>query len=79
MTKCKACGKEIIFIKMKHTGKYMPCDPDLEEYREGGSMPFVTPAGEVIRGTIPFGIEPSDGRAYIPHWATCPCADEFRS
>ena len=79
MAKCKACGKEILFIKT-FKGKSLPVDPDRVPYKLGsGGGTVVTPNGEVIRGVgEPFGPEPADGLGYIPHWATCPRADEFR-
>ena len=78
MPKCKRCGANIEFIRMK-SGKYMPVDPDMVPYRLGfGPQAFVTPEGEVVRGAAPFGPEPADGFGYIPHWATCPFADDFR-
>lgn len=78
MPKCKRCGAEIIFILMK-SGKYMPVDPEPVAYKEGvGGGIVITPEGERIRGGEPFGYEAADGYGYIPHWATCPYADEFR-
>ena len=79
MPKCRKCGAEIIFIRTPR-GKYMPADPQLAPYKLGaGGGPVITPEGEVIRGVgEPFGLEPADGRGYIPHWATCPNAEEFR-
>ena len=42
---------------------------------------FITPNGETIRGIEVF--QPEDvpkatGVGYIPHWATCPAANDFR-
>lgn len=77
MSKCRKCGAEIEFRRMK-SGKYMPVDPDRKPYREGGNEIFITESGETVRGGEPFGTEPADGYGYTPHWATCPNADEFR-
>ena len=33
--------------------------------------------GEVIQCTFDFQCDP-DGKAHIPHWATCPFSDSFR-
>ena len=49
MPKCKRCGANIEFIRMK-TGKYMPVDPDMVPYRIGfGTQAFVTPEGDHAR------------------------------
>ena len=79
MAKCKACGKEILFVRTPK-GKYIPVDPDRVPYKLGvGGGTVVTSNGEVIRGVgEPFGPEPADGWGYIPHWATCPYAEELR-
>ena len=78
MAKCKRCGAEINFIRMK-SGKYMPVDPAKVAYKLGAAGgTIITPEGEIVHGGEPFGLEPADGYGYIPHWATCPAADEFR-
>lgn len=75
-TKCRSCGEEIIWIKMK-SGKAMPCDVKPIPYRESfsGGMKLVTPAGDVISGNYD---GTSDNFAYISHFATCPNADQHR-
>ena len=81
MAKCKKCGAPIVFIQSEKTKKWMPCDEGLVEYREGNAPDYedfvVNDKGEMIRCTFDFQGEP-DGLARIPHWATCPFADEFR-
>lgn len=80
MTTCKKCGAPIIFIKTKK-GKWMPCDEGLVEYKAGDGPNFddvvVDQGGKVIHCTFDFQCVP-DGLARIPHWATCPYAEDFR-
>lgn len=80
MATCKKCGAPIIFIKTKK-GKWMPCDEGLVEYKAGDGPNFddvvVDQAGNVIHCTFDFQCVP-DGLARIPHWATCPYAEDFR-
>lgn len=75
MAKCKYCGAEIKWIRLK-SGKNMPCDPEPVGYRcvEGAKETVVTAKGVVLtcetvgqrnRDTI------IDGFGYVPHWATC--------
>lgn len=75
MSRCKSCGAEIVWIKMR-TGKSMPCDAMPHYFREedGGGITFVTPDGLVKHG------EPDEfgERGYISHFATCPNADQHR-
>lgn len=83
MEKCKGCGAEIVFVKMK-SGKSMPCDPEPTPYWEkrGGETKVVTQDGLVVSGDIsrmPHGHSgEATGVGYIPHWATCPAANQFR-
>ena len=56
MSKCKSCGAEIIWIKMK-SGKAAPCNPQKIAYRNtlpatGGGMTLVTPDGRIARGSM---------------------------
>lgn len=76
MSRCKKCGAEIHWIRMKGTGKMMPCDTEVKLFGHGsGKTTYVTSDGEVRTGQEdPHGIIPG----YIPHWATCPYADNFR-
>lgn len=77
MTKCRKCGAEIEFVRMK-SGKHMPVDPGKKPVRLGGSEIYITPDGETLRGHKPLAGEPTDDYLYTPHWATCPFADDFR-
>lgn len=58
----------------------MPANPDPVEYKadDDGEDIVVNDLGETIRCTFEFECQPT-GRAYIPHWATCPYAEEFHS
>ena len=80
MSKCKACGAMIVWIKTDK-GRWMPCDEGLVEYKAGNTPDYedkvVTDKGEVVQCTFDFQCKP-DGLARIPHWATCPYSDKFR-
>lgn len=79
MTKCKKCGASILFIQSAVTKKWIPCDEGLVPYKqiENGKQQVITDRGEAIRCTFEFDGFPT-GLARVPHWATCPFADEFR-
>ncbi len=82
--KCKACGADIVWVKTK-SGRAMPCDAKKVDYQKNykGSKVIVTDEGDVVRGEI---ITPTasglqmiiDGQGYISHFATCPCAEQFK-
>lgn len=77
MSKCKACGAEIIWIKTPN-GKNMPCNAQKIPYKNTfpkGDLVLVTPEGKIARGT--FDLE-SDTYGYESHFATCPVAGNFR-
>lgn len=79
MNKCKSCGAEIIWIKMK-SGRAMPCDPDpvhfsIDKEHHRGNVVLVTPDGMTGR----FTEDPSSDKiGYISHFATCPNANQHR-
>jgi len=83
MTTCKKCGAAIIWIKTKD-GKNMPCNIQKVPFYEqdGAKEKFVTPAGWVISGVAVTESERARGLAthigHVPHWATCPAANEFK-
>lgn len=79
MAQCKACGKEIKFIKTK-SGTWEPCDPEKHSIImcKGGSMCLVTDAGEVVWGYPASRENGANHSGYISHFATCPCAGQFR-
>lgn len=79
MTRCAKCGKPIVWIRTTK-GKSMPCDAEPVAYKEerGGKEKIVTPNGEVISCTFDARPEEMTGIGYIPHWSTCPQANNFR-
>lgn len=80
MAMCRGCGARIDWIKMK-TGKMMPVDPEAVMVIEGkGREVFVTDEGETFTGR---GARPEEERmelpvGFVPHWATCRRAGDFR-
>lgn len=82
MARCKACGAEIVWLKLK-SGKMHPCDAETVLYKvDAGPDRIVTPDGEVVAGTIVTELKTQkEGiirRGYSSHFATCPFADDFR-
>lgn len=79
MTKCKSCGKPIIWVKTP-SGRSMPCDPELVPYCAvpKAKDKIVTPAGSVLSCEYKEDGQGATGLGYIPHWATCPNADAHR-
>lgn len=79
MAKCKACGAPVVWIKTL-SGKAMPCDPGVVVYwaKKGAKGKVVTPNGEVISCEFKGDIQTATGIGYVPHWATCPGAGEFK-
>ncbi len=79
MATCKGCGAKIVWIKT--TGnKSMPCNPNQVMYweRANAKDKVLTPNGMVLSCVFDGDIQKATGLGYIPHWATCPCADKFR-
>jgi hypothetical protein len=82
MSKCKSCGSEIIWIKMK-SGKSMPCNPRGIHYRKqvhgdkGCMLTLVTSDGNVVVGQV-CDEDESELFGYVSHFATCPNADRHR-
>ena len=79
MAKCKACGVDILFIRSQ-SGKPIPCNAEQTLYREckGAKGKVVTPNGEVISCMFDGDPNKATGIGHIPHWATCPKANQFR-
>ena len=81
MSTCRGCGSTIEWVRMK-SGKAMPVDPEPVFVEEGGSQVFVTDEGDTITGGIAWPETPEEKArmtvAYVPHWATCPAARQFR-
>ena len=75
MSRCKGCGAEIDWVRMK-SGKSMPVDPEPVFVAEGGKEIFITDEGDTITGTA---TESKTGEvAFVPHWATCPASKNFK-
>jgi len=80
MPKCKRCEADIIWIKTAK-GKSMPCDAKVTYYiqkAKGGKQRIVTPNGEVLSCEYTDDPNSATGTGYVPHWYTCPYADNFR-
>ena len=82
MGKCKACGREIIWI-MSPSGKAIPCDVPAVTYRkvDKAKDKVVTLNGEVVSCTFPFQNDVEyapEAFGYVPHWATCTDPERFR-
>ena len=79
--KCRSCGAPIVWITTRN-GKAMPCDAKPRNYLAGSKDVFITEDGETVRGALPEpGMMQPCGYVwwgYVPHWATCPHADEHR-
>lgn len=76
---CRACGAPIRFIKTVG-GKTIPVNPEEVPYwqQAGGASKIVTPNGEVVSAVLEGDQQKATGIGYISHFATCPCADQFR-
>lgn len=82
MSVCRGCGKEIRWIKTK-AGKAMPVDePFVHFVPAGGPDTFITGDGRTVRGRKPTWQDIESNNAmpagYVPHWATCPAAGNFK-
>ena len=80
MNKCKGCGAAIHWIKTAGGGKPIPCNPEKVVYWRTllGKERIVTPNGEILSCTLEGDPETATGIGYVPHWATCPAAANFR-
>lgn len=79
MSKCKACGAEIIWIRSSKSGKMIPCDPELIPFDlTDDKERFVTESGDVICGKRLEAPEQARRAGYISHFTTCPHAAEQR-
>ena len=79
MSTCKGCGASVIWITMP-SKKAMICDADPVPYwqKDGAKDKVVTYNGEVLSCEFTGDLQDATGIGYVPHWATCPCADRFR-
>ena len=79
MSKCRSCGAEIKFIKLK-SGKWNPVDTQKHTLIEGdGNEIIVTESGEVVHGRFASIDEGANRSGYISHFATCPNANQHRN
>ena len=82
-TQCRACNREIMFIETA-LYKKIPVDAEPVWVRpdEKAAKSYVLPNGSIIKGEAvgdAFDDETAELKlAYISHFATCPCADQFR-
>lgn len=78
-TRCRACGKPIVYMKTK-AGKSMPCDEHLRLYwqSENGSQRVITHSGEVVRCELTGDPQKASGMGRTPHWGNCTQPDQFR-
>lgn len=75
-TQCRGCGAQIKFIKTSR-GKWMPVDPEpihASDVREGDYL--IGEDGELFK--ILGESDQENDFGYVPHFATCPKADEFK-
>lgn len=78
MSKCKACGAEIGWIKMK-SGKSMPVDIRDTHYEDpAGQAVIVTEDGRISHGRAAVIFSPGKTKGWPSHFSTCPKADEMR-
>lgn len=78
MSKCRSCGAEIIWIKMR-SGKAMPCDAYKRTMIKGdGKDVLITDDGGIIHGTFADYEHGANASGYISHFATCPNANQHR-
>lgn len=70
--KCKACGADIVWIRMAKSGKPIPCNAEPFTYDrpdfQNGKLTFITPNGKMVRANYS-----PNGRyvGYISHFNTC--------
>ena len=80
-TKCRACGKEIGFIKTK-LYKTVPVDAEPVWIRPGDGFPYILADGQTVWGQIAGDADDDPDsnliEAYISHFATCTEPEAFR-
>ena len=79
MSTCRSCGAQIVWIKLR-SGKSMPCDPYILNYRydKSGREKLVTPYGDIVNCETDVTRDKTDGYGYRSHFSTCPHADKHR-
>ena len=80
MAICKGCGQAIFFVKMRDTGKAVPCDftPEYYEDTERGTHTIIMPDGRVSKGREAIVYSEGKKKGYLSHFDTCPAAERFR-
>lgn len=79
VTRCKACGAEIMFLKTAK-GKSMPVDSHSLEFVPdlNGKDLYVLADGNVMRGVPAKETDPDKHIGFVSHFSTCPNGDFFR-
>lgn len=73
---CRKCGKPIKFIRTTN-GKWLPVNPEPVYYSLLGNKDrIVTSDGRIVACTVVENV--TDCIGFIPHWATCEYANDFR-
>ena len=79
--RCKGCGQPIVWI-VTTKGKKMPCDP---QPVTGYGDHTTVKKDKIVTGTgmvLSCNLKPDGGSVlgvgYVPHWATCPAAQNFK-
>ena len=74
---CKGCGAPILWYRTAD-GKPMPCNPVPITYwkQTEGRKKVLTLGGEIV--SCEYDGDGDGETGYIPHWATCPNAKDFR-
>lgn len=76
ITACRSCGSSIRWAATKK-GKLLPVDA---EPNPAGSVELRERPGAIPVAIVhSAGDRPLFGDRYLPHWAACPQADEWRS
>lgn len=77
MAICKGCGASIWWNRTKN-GKMIPCDITPIGFREvpGARGKIVTQDGRIV--SCEFTDDPDAEKGFLPHFATCPNAADFK-
>ena len=77
MATCKGCGARIVWLQTAN-GKMIPCDPRPVGYREREKAKGKVVAGDGRIVSCDFTNDPGAPTGYVPHFATCPKAADFK-
>ena len=77
MAKCRGCGAPIVWLQTENQ-RMIPCDPLPVGYREraGARGKILTRDGHIV--SCDFTNDPTAETGYMPHFATCPNAADFK-